>query len=45
MSQPMTRHELRHELRRLLRKLARVMRERHCHRRMRHAIRETGRKL
>ena len=45
MSQPMTRHELRHELRKLLRQLARVMRKRSCHRRMRHAIRETETRL
>jgi hypothetical protein len=45
MSQPMTRSELRHELRVLLRLLARVMRDHKCHRRMRHAIAATTRRI
>jgi hypothetical protein len=41
----MTKRELRHELRVLLRLLAQVMREDQCHRRMRHAIMRTVKKL
>jgi hypothetical protein len=40
----MTKRELRHELRALLRLLAGVMRDQHCHRRMRHAIEATIRR-